>query len=60
MLGKLGHTRRVALPAGQLAQLREERLLGLRMELSILEGAGGWEEEKELVTAPCQDASCLS
>lgn len=59
-LGKLCHTRHVALPAGQLAQLREERLLGLGMELSILEGAGGWEEEKELVRAPCRDASCLS
>lgn len=58
MLGKLCHTRHVALPAGQLAQLREERLLGLGMELSVLEGAG--RGERELVRAPCRDASCLS
>lgn len=38
LLGKLCHTRDVALPAGKFVQLREERLLGLGMELFLLEG----------------------
>lgn len=40
LLGKLCHTRDVALPAGQFVRLREERLLGLGMELFLLEGGG--------------------
>lgn len=59
LFGKLCHTRDAALPAGQFVQLREERLLGLGMELFLLEGGGWWEEEKETERTSCGDASCL-
>lgn len=59
LLGKLCQTRDVALPAGQFVLLREEKLLGLGMELFLLEGGGEWEEERETERASCGDASCL-